>query len=141
MVQDNEEEFEEEVVESAPQVHDYSERYVLIWEPDDDRRRVTLEAISDLLIGASVKAVRTEEEALESLNSGEFDTFVVDFYTDGVSSSDFIKAVNNTPDAILVALSMASFSLEETNRSKQEPLRRLFDVDKASQKPLENPEA
>ncbi len=141
MIQDNEEELEEEVVESAPPVHDYSERSVLIWEADDERRRVTLEAISDLLVGASVKAVGTEKEALECLNSGEFDTFVVDFYTEGVSSSDFIKAVNNTPDSMLVALSMASFSLEETNRSKQEPLRRLFDIDKAAQKPFEGSEA
>lgn len=143
MIQNNEDGFiEEPVLETVLPVCDYTDRNILIWEPDDERRRLGVDVISDLLVGSTVKGTASEEEALLCLESGEWDTFVVDFYTEGVSSSRFIKQVNNSPDVVLVALSLSSFSFqEESGRFRQEPLRKLFDIDKGAPKPSENPES
>ena len=96
--------FDEESSEenAVPVVRDYSERRILVWEEDDARRNACLEVLSDLLVGATIKAVKTEDEANEQIENDDWDTFVVDFYTEGVSSSDFIKSVNNYPGSILV---------------------------------------
>ena len=116
-----------------PIVRDYSERRVLIWEEDDARRNACLEVLSDLLVGATIKAVKTEAEATEQIENDDWDTFVVDFYTEGVSSSDFIKSVNNYPGSILVALSMGPLTLpDERDPAKTELLRRMFDMDRPS---------
>ena len=77
----------EDFEESAPVVRDYSQRQILIWEEDDARREACLEVLTDLLVGASIKTVKTEAEALEQLDSEDWDTFVVDFYSEGVSES------------------------------------------------------
>lgn len=124
--------FEEESEENtAPVVRDYSDRRILIWEEDDARRNACLEVLSDLLLGAEIKAVKTEAEATEQIENDDWDTFVVDFYTDGVSTSDFIKSVNNYPGSILVAINMAPLTLpDERDPSKTELLRRLFDMDR-----------
>ena len=115
----------------APVVRDYSERRILIWEEDDTRRGACLEVLSDLLVGATFKAVKTEEEAMEQIENDDWDTFVVDFYTEGVSASDFIKCVNNYPGSILVAINMAPLTLpDERDPAKTELLRRLFDMEK-----------
>lgn len=117
--------------EQAAAARDYSERRVLVWEEDDERCGIAVEVLSDLLIGAYVKGVKTEKEALALLDAGEWDTFVVDFTTEGVSISEFIKKVNNRLDAILVAISMTPLKLlEERETTKLEPLRRLFDYEK-----------
>ena len=123
---------DEELAESEqPEVRDYSERRVLIWEDDDVHRNACLEVLSDLLVGATIKAVKTEEEALEQIENEDWDTFVVDFYTDGVSSSDFIKSVNNYPGSILVAINMGPLTLpDERDPAKTELLRRLFDMER-----------
>ena len=115
----------------APVVRDYSERRVLIWEEDDVRRGACLEVLSDLLVGATFKAVKTEAEAMEQIENDDWDTFVVDFYTEGVSSSDFVKCANNYPGSILVAINMAPLTLpDERDPAKTELLRRLFDIEK-----------
>ena len=49
----------------VPQVRDYSDRRILIWEEDDARREACLEVLSDLLVGAFFKAVKTEAEAMQ----------------------------------------------------------------------------
>ena len=83
---DDLEEFDKNLLESedfeqnAPVVRDYSQRQILIWEEDDARRDACLEVLTDLLVGATIKAVKTEAEALEQLESEDWDTFVVDFY-------------------------------------------------------------
>ena len=70
-------------------------------------------------------------EALQKLDEELWDTFVVDFYNEGCSESEFVKKVNNYPDSILVALNLAPFTLpEERNRYKIEPLRKLFEIEK-----------
>ena len=117
----------------VPQVRDYSDRRILIWEEDDARREACLEVLSDLLVGAYFKAVKTEAEALQQLEEDDWDTFVVDFYTEGVSVSYFIKRVNNYPGSILVAINMGPLTLpEEREPAKAENLRRLFDIERAS---------
>lgn len=130
----------EDNLESAMQVRDYSDRRVMVWESDDKRCADAVEVLSGLLTGAYVKGVGTEKEALQLLDSEPWDTFVVDFYTEGVSASEFVKCVNNYPEAILVALSLAPFTLpEERNRYKIEPLRKLFDIEKPQPKQPETP--
>ncbi|MBO7383980.1 MAG: hypothetical protein K6E57_07885 [Fibrobacter sp.] len=127
--------FDEESSEenAVPVVRDYSERRILVWEEDDARRNACLEVLSDLLVGATIKAVKTEDEANEQIENDDWDTFVVDFYTEGVSSSDFIKSVNNYPGSILVAISMGPLTLpDERDPAKTELLRRLFDMDRPS---------
>lgn len=115
----------------TPIVRDYSERRILIWEDDDVRRNACLEVLSDLLVGATFKAVKTEAEAMEQIENDDWDTFVVDFYTEGVSSSDFVKCANNYPGSILVAINMAPLTLpDERDPAKTELLRRLFDIEK-----------
>ena len=90
-----------------------------------------LEVLSDLLVGATFKAVKTEAEAMEQIENDDWDTFVVDFYTEGVSSSDFVKCANNYPGSILVAINMAPLTLpDERDPAKTELLRRLFDMEK-----------
>jgi hypothetical protein len=117
--------------DNTPVVRDYSQRQILIWEEDDARRDACLEVLTDLLVGATIKPVKTEAEALEQLDNEDWDTFVVDFYSEGVSESEFIKRVNNYPGSILVAISMAPLTLpDERDPSKTELLRRLFDMDK-----------
>ena len=123
----------EESLSQAPQVRDYSDRRILIWEEDDSHRDACLEVLTDLLVGATIKAVKTEAEAQEQLENADWDTFVVDFYTEGVSSSDFIKSANNYPGSILVALNMGPLTLpEERDPMRTELLRRLFDVERAN---------
>lgn len=127
--------FDEESSEenAVPVVRDYSERRILVWEEDDARRNACLEVLSDLLVGATIKAVKTEDEANEQIENDDWDTFVVDFYTEGVSNSDFIKSVNNYPGSILVAISMGPLTLpDERDPAKTELLRRLFDMDRPS---------
>ena len=127
---DAEGEEEEEIV---PQVRDYSDRRILIWEEDEARRNACFEVLSDLLVGSTIKAVATESEAMEQIEADDWDTFVVDFYTEGVSESDFIKRVNNYPGSILVALSMGPLTLpDERDPSKTECLRRLFDIERSN---------
>ncbi len=121
----------EDNIESALKPRDYSSRRVLIWEGDENRRNYAVEVISGLLTGAFVEGVATEAEALKKLDEELWDTFVVDFYNEGCSESEFVKKVNNYPDSILVALNLAPFTLpEERNRYKVEPLRKLFEVEK-----------
>ena len=123
----------EESLNQTPQVRDYSDRRVLIWEEDDSHREACLEVLTDLLVGATIKAVKTEAEAQEQLENDDWDTFVVDFYTEGVSESDFIKNANNYPGSILVAIAMGPFTLpEERDPVRTELLRRLFDVERAN---------
>lgn len=129
------EEPNEDNIESAMQVRDYSSRKILAWVVNNEQRPVMLEILLDLLTGAQIKAVATEEEALTVIEEEEWDSFVVDFTEPGVSTSEFVKQVNNLPDAMLVAISFPAIALgEERNRFKLEPLRKLFDIEKPKPK-------
>ncbi|MCF0225351.1 MAG: hypothetical protein HUK20_13870 [Fibrobacter sp.] len=125
--------FLEENENSVSIVRDYSLRRILIWEEDDARREACLEVLTDLLVGATFKAVKTESEAQEMLENDDWDTFVVDFYSEGVSCSDFVKSANNYPGSILVAINMGPLTLpEERDPTRTELLRRLFDLERAN---------
>ena len=50
--------------DQTPVARDYTDRRVLVWEEDDERCGITVEVLSDLLVGAYVKGVKTESEAL-----------------------------------------------------------------------------
>jgi len=129
------EEPNEDNIESAMQVRDYSSRKILVLVKNAEYRSVMQEILLDLLTGAQVRSVGTEEEALEVLEEDEWDSFVVDFTETGVSESEFVKQVNNQPEAMLVAVSYPAICLgEERNRFKLEPLRKLFDVEKPKPK-------
>jgi len=127
------EKFDSEEESSGTVVRDYSDRRILMWEDDDARREACLEVLTDLLVGATIKAVKTEAEAQEELENDDWDTFVVDFYGEGVSESEFIKSANNYPGSILVAINMGPLTLaEERDPARTELLRRLFDVERAN---------
>jgi CheY-like chemotaxis protein len=129
------EEPNEDNIESAMQVRDYSARKILIWVNNDEQRPIMLEILLDLLTGAQVKAVSNEAQALAVMEEDEWDSFVVDFNEAGVSASEFVKQVNNLPEAMLIAISFPAIALgEERNRFKLEPLRKLFDVEKPKPK-------
>ena len=140
-VMEKENEFEQETeisaevsVESSaePVVQDYTSRKILLWENDDARRQAALEFLSDLLTGAEIQAVASEEEAIEILDEDDWDTFVVDFMNEGGADSEFVKKANNYPAAIVVAISFAFLELEERDSVKLEQIRRLFDIEKAT---------
>lgn len=129
------EEPNEDNIESAMQVRDYSSRKILLWVVNNEHRPVMLEILLDLLTGAQIKAVATEAEALNAIDEDEWDCFVVDFTEVGVSESEFVKQVNNLVEAMLVAISFPAIVLgEERNRFKLEPLRKLFDIEKPKPK-------
>lgn len=134
MEKENEFSQETEIVSATtePVVQDYTTRKILLWEDDASRRESALEFLSDLLTGAEIQAVASEEEAIEALDADDWDTFVVDFMNEGVSDSEFVKRANNYPAAIVVAISLAFLELEERDALKQEQIRRLFDVEKAT---------
>ncbi len=117
---------------AGPVVHDYTNRHILLWEEDEARRNASLEFLTDLLSGAEIVAVATEEEAIEALDNDDWDTFVVDFMDEGVSDSEFVKCANNYPASIVVAISFAFLELEERDAAKLEQIRRLFDVEKSA---------
>lgn len=116
----------------TPASRDYSARKILIWEEDDSHRAKKLEFLTDLLSGAEIRAAATEAEAIAALNEDDWDTFVVDFSEEHVSSSEFVKLANNYPASILVALSLTFLELDEADNTKLEQIRRLFDVEKAT---------
>lgn len=116
----------------TPSSRDYSTRKILIWEEDDSRRAKKLEFLTDLLSGAEIRAAGTEAEAIAALKDDDWDTFVVDFSNEAVSSSEFVKLANNYPASILVALSLTFLELDEADNTKLEQIRRLFDVEKAT---------
>lgn len=127
------EEPNEDNIESAMQARDYSSRRILIWENDASHLPASMTVLQDLLTGATIRAVSKEEEGLALMEAEEWDTYVVDFMEPGVSQSEFVKQVNNQPDAILVAVGYQALTLgnnDERNRFKLEPLRKLFDVEK-----------
>ena len=129
------EEPNESNMESALVPRDYTGRKVLLLELDDSHRSVTLEVLQELLTGASVKAVRSIEEGLKAMDQDDWDTYVVDLQEPGVSTSDFVKHVNNLVDSILVSIPFSTLVASEIrNRFKLEPLRKLFDIEKAKPK-------
>ena len=130
-----EEELDDDLISTEPR--DYTGRNVLVVEGDEYRRDLTVGVLKDLLTGAVIRTSEDCDEAYILMQEENFDTYVVDFQTPGVSNSEFVKAVNNDPDAHLVAFTVQNLDSEELkNRFKLEPLRKLFDMDKQRPKTL-----
>jgi len=122
-------------LESALAPRDYTGRRVLMLELDDAHRPLTIEVLQELLTGATIVAAKSISDSIKLLDEQEWDTYVVDLMEPGVSVSDFVKQVNNQPEAILVSIPYQTIVAGEVrNRFKLEPLRKLFDIEKPKPK-------
>lgn len=144
--EDDEEEFEEEAegedadedVALDPAVigsTDTSERIILVVDEEGQRRNETVAIITQILPNAVIEVANDPEEALEMMEEGDFDTFVVNFLMPGYSSSPFVKAVANHPEHPLLigfAADKMSDAVDPKKGLKIIPLKRLFDLDTSS---------
>lgn len=111
---------------------DTSERIILVVDEDGQRRNETVAIITQILPNAVIEVANDPEEALEMMEEGDFDTFVVNFLMPGYSSSPFVKAVANHPEHPLLigfAADKMSDAVDPKKGLKIIPLKRLFDLD------------
>lgn len=126
---------EDEVVALDPAVlgaTDTSERIILVVDEEGQRRNETVSIITQILPNAVIEVANDPEEALEMMEEGDFDTFVVNFLMPGYSSSPFVKAVANHPEHPLLigfAADKMSDAVDPKKGLKIIPLKRLFDLD------------
>ena len=128
---------EEEVVLDPAVVGstDTSERIILVVDEDGQRRNETVSIITQILPNAVIEVANDPEEALDMMEEGDFDTFVVNFLMPGYSSSPFVKAVANHPEHPLLigfAADKMSDAVDPKKGLKIIPLKRLFDLDTSS---------
>lgn len=123
-------------IESASMERDYSDRKILVMDHNPETCENTRDVLAELLTGAYVDLADTMEKGEIMLDENDYDTAVVDLRTEEVSKSEFVKKVNNS-DLVLIALTYEQLSLsDERSRFKLEPLRKLFEFEKA--KPATN---
>lgn len=111
---------------------DTSERIILVVDEEGQRRNETVAIITQILPNAEVEVADDPEEALEMMEEGDFDTYVVNFLMPGYSSSPFVKAVANHPEHPLLigfAADKMSDAVDPKKGLKIIPLKRLFDMD------------
>jgi hypothetical protein len=111
---------------------DTSERIILVVDEEGQRRNETVAIITQILPNAEIEVADDPEEALEMMEEGDFDTFVVNFLMPGYSSSPFVKAVANHPEHPLLigfAADKMSDAVDPKKGLKIIPLKRLFDLD------------
>ena len=111
---------------------DTSERIILVVDEEGQRRNETVAIITQILPNAVIEVANDPEEALEMMEEGDFDTFVVNFLMPGYSSSPFVKAVANHPEHPLLigfAADKMSDAVDPKKGLKIIPLKRLFDLD------------
>jgi CheY-like chemotaxis protein len=111
---------------------DTSERIILVVDEEGQRRNETVAIITQILPNAVIEVANDPEEALEMMEEGDFDTFVVNFLMPGYSSSPFVKAVANHPEHPLLigfAADKMSDAVDPKKGLKIIPLKRLFDMD------------
>lgn len=114
---------------------DTSERIILVVDEEGQRRSETVSIINQILPNAVIEVANDPEEALEMMEEGDFDTFVVNFLMPGYSSSPFVKAVANHPEHPLLigfAADKMSDAVDPKKGLKIIPLKRLFDLDTSS---------
>ncbi len=123
---------DDEPLETAFVPTDTSERYILVVDEEGQRRTETMTIISQILPNAVIEVADDPEEALDVMQEGDFDTFVVNFLMPGYSASPFVKAVANHPDHPLLigfAADKISDALDQRKGLKIIPLKRLFDLE------------
>lgn len=111
---------------------DTSERIILVVDEEGQRRNETVAIITQILPNAVIEVANDPEEALDMMEEGDFDTFVVNFLMPGYSSSPFVKAVANHPEHPLLigfAADKMSDAVDPKKGLKIIPLKRLFDLD------------
>ena len=110
---------------------DYSDRSILLVEPDEAKAKAVEDILQLILPGVNLVQVDDCDEAMEVSTDGEFDTYIIDLQYDEFSTSEFIKDANNDSDVLLVAFDVTNIDpADYTNRFKLEPLKKLFDNDK-----------
>lgn len=107
-------------------------RTVLLVEPDTDRLKVSLEILTQVLVGSSITSIDDMEDAVDALEEDNFDTVIIDFAIEGVTASEFIKVVNNDVDIELISFNIDNLDMnDDNNRYKLEPLKKLFEKEKS----------
>jgi DNA-binding NtrC family response regulator len=124
---------EEEVLEEEIVPLDATSKRILLVDPDEDHAEVVMGLLQSVLAGAEIEHAIDTEEALEAISEETYDVVVIDLKVEGFSNSEFIKAVNNDPDTQLICFSLESLErIEEKNRYRLEPLKKLFEADKSA---------
>ena len=109
---------------------DASSRRILVCEPDAVRCEVLIGIFKEVLTGAHFEIAEDIEAGQTLWEEEAFDTVVVDFMNDGTSDSEFVKAINNDSDTILIAFSLDSIDLtDDKNKYRLDPVKKLFEVD------------
>ena len=109
---------------------DASSRRILVCEPDSVRCEVLIGIFKEVRTGAHFEIAEEIEAAQTMWEEEAFDTVVVDFMNEGTSDSDFVKAINNDQDTILIAFSLYSIYLtDDKNKYRLDPVKKLFEID------------
>jgi CheY-like chemotaxis protein len=122
------EDFREE--KPAPQInYNYQSRRILVWVENEEIRQTVEETLAYLLPLATIRMVSNEEKAFEISEKEKCDTFVVDLTEENVSNSEFVKAANNNPEVMIIALDYSILNREnEQNEMYFDSIRKLFEL-------------
>jgi hypothetical protein len=122
-----------EVKTVALQTYNYQSRHILVWVEDEEYRQQVEETLAFLLPLATIRVVGSEEKAIKICENEKWDTYVVDLTEENVSDSEFVKMANNNPEVMLIALNFSRLNKDsEQNEIYFDPIRKLFDVEDAS---------
>jgi len=109
--------------------YDYKSRRILVWVAEKEIRQMVEDTLGFLLPLATIRIADSEEHVFKLSEKEEWDTFVVDFMEEGVSTSEFVKMINNEQN-LLVALNYSQLNREDEQfATSAEPIRKLFDLD------------
>lgn len=106
-------------------------RIVLLVEPNPERLKIAQDILKEVLVGSTITSIDDIDDAEEALDEDNFDTVIIDFGIDGVTTSDFVKVVNNEVDIELISFNIDNVDTnDDNNRFKLEPLKKLFEKEK-----------
>jgi PleD family two-component response regulator len=87
------------------------------------------ETLAFLLPLATIRMAGSEKKAFEIHEKEKCDTFVVDLTEENVSTSEFVKAANNNPEVMIIALDYSILNREnEQNEMYFDSIRKLFEL-------------
>lgn len=106
-------------------------RIVLLVEPNPERLKIAQDILKEVLVGSTITSIDDIDDAEEALDEDNFDTVIIDFGIEGVTTSDFVKVVNNAADIELISFNIDNVDTnDDNNRFKLEPLKKLFEKEK-----------
>lgn len=106
-------------------------RTVLLVEANEERLKIAEEILTEVLVGSTITTIDDIDDAIDALDEDNFDTVIIDFATEDVTDSEFIKVVNNDADIELISFNIDNLDMnDDNNRYKLEPLKKLFEKDK-----------